>query len=181
MVKPNKIRLLFGLYLLVLVVIGEVALHLLHVPSWPAFIAMVFFFFAERDSKKIPNILAGGTFGILSMYLAIGLIIVLIKYLLIPVLKLEYNTALFIGIVIFIVIFVYAIIGLGETFPIILNNFAFMAMLMTSVYNKITEPEPALAIWKISLIYLVAGAAMIYGILLIVKIMTIQLTPRALK
>ena len=52
----DRNRLVFGLYLLGLIAVFEIGTGKLHLPAWPAFIAMIFFFSEHMDPKKVPHI-----------------------------------------------------------------------------------------------------------------------------
>jgi uncharacterized membrane protein len=174
MAKLNPQRLLFGVFLLVLIVIGEIIFHTFHLPAWPAFMVMIFFFEAHMNLKKAPEILVGGMFGLLSVVLA-G----------ITIRALTPSMGQFPATVLFVVVAVYAIVAFGEILPIVFNNYAFMyltvgaavaktqgilAALETKVpglETKIGRPNPFLWI----AIELVAGGLFIAGIIGILKIM----------
>ena len=67
MAKLSKDRLIFGVFLIILVALGEIILGHLKLATWPAFMVMIFFFEAHMDMKKAPNILVGGLFGIANL------------------------------------------------------------------------------------------------------------------
>jgi hypothetical protein len=64
-----KSKALYTIVILLTIVVGEMVLHPNHWDTWPAFMCMVFFFCVHRDFKQAPNILIGGAFGILQIYL----------------------------------------------------------------------------------------------------------------
>ena len=68
--KFNRQRLIFGLYLLVLIAAAELLIGRFKLPGWPAFMAMIFFFPEHMDPKKATSILVGGVFGIGMILLA---------------------------------------------------------------------------------------------------------------
>ncbi|MGH7437897.1 MAG: hypothetical protein ACRENE_19635, partial [Polyangiaceae bacterium] len=68
--KFDRQLLVFGLYLLVPIAVFEIVTGHLHVPAWPAFVAMVFFFAEHMDPKKVLPILVGGAAGIGCILLA---------------------------------------------------------------------------------------------------------------
>jgi hypothetical protein len=154
---PNSQRLIFGLYLLPLIAVFEVATGHLHVPAWPAFIAMVFFFAEHMDPKKALHILVGGAAGIACILLARPFIGALA-----PLVGPE------IGRLVFILVLVYAIVAFGEMLPIVFNNYAFMYLTVTGVAAQLPNPNPFL--WMA--ITLVGGAFLIGGVILIGKLMT---------
>jgi len=56
MAKFNRQRLVFGLYLLVLIAVAELVAGRFELPAWPAFMAMIFFFVDHMDPRKAPLI-----------------------------------------------------------------------------------------------------------------------------
>jgi hypothetical protein len=156
MAKLSKDRLVFGVFLIIVIALGEITMGILDYPAWPAFMVMIFFFEAHMDTKKAPTILAGGLFGIAQ--------IILIKIFLgfagasmgMDMAKLTY-----------VLIFVYLIVALGEIVPIIFNNYAFMFFLVSGVAVK--APEPNVYVWMG--VELIGGAIFIAAILGIVKIL----------
>ena len=157
MAKFNKIRLFFGLLLIILIGIGEVIFHALHLPAWPAFFVMIFFFVEERKMKKVPNILLGGAFGIL--------LVIAAKYFVISLMGL--GLAQFYAFLIFVMVFVYCIVALGEIIPWLFNNYAFMAILFAGQYMKTPEPQNP---FVLAAILIIGGGIFIAGIIGIGKI-----------
>lgn len=182
MAKLNPQRLLFGVFLLVLIVIGEIVLHTFHLPGWPAFMVMIFFFVEHMDVKKIPEILVGGLCGLLSVVLA-GIVI--------PVLA--PSMGVFPATILFVVVAVYAIVAFGEVLPIVFNNYAFMYLTVGAAVAKLQgtlaaieakvpgletmlgPPNPFMWI----AIELVGGAVFIAGIIGILKIMGLLAASKA--
>jgi hypothetical protein len=68
---------------------------------------------------------------------------------------------------VYIVVFVYLIVALGEVVPIIFNNYAFMYFLVAAVAVK--GPAPDVFVWMG--VEVVGGAIFIAAILGIMKIM----------
>ena len=157
--KFDRQRLIFGLYLLVLIVAFEVVAGQLHVPAWPAFMAMIFFFVEQMDVKKAVHILVGGVFGIGCILLAKPIIGALA-----PLIGLEGARLAF------IVILVYAIVAFGEMLPAIFNNYAFMYLTVTGI--AVMQPNPNPFLWMA--ITAVGGALLIGGVVGIVRLMTMQ-------
>jgi uncharacterized membrane protein len=155
MAKVSKDRLIFGVPLIILVALGEIILGKLKLPSWPAFMVMIFFFEAHMDMKKAPNILVGGLFGIANL-----IIIKIFLEAAAPSLGLELTK------LIYVIVFVYLIVALGEVVPVIFNNYAFMYFLVAAVTAK--GPAPDVFAWMG--VELVGGAIFIAAILGIVKI-----------
>jgi len=174
MAKLNPQRLLFGVFLLVLIIIGEIVFHIFHLPGWPAFMVMIFFFVEHMDVKKIPEILVGGMVGLLSVVL-LGIVV--------PVLAPSIGR--FPAIVSFVVVAVYLIVAFGEILPIVFNNYAFMYLTvgasMAGVQKMLAALEAKVPGLEITLgppnpfmwiaIELVGGAIFIAGIIGILKIM----------
>ncbi|MBU0992994.1 MAG: hypothetical protein KJ737_10920 [Proteobacteria bacterium] len=158
MAKLSKQRLIFGMFLLVLIVAAEIVLAHLKFPAWPAFMVMIFFFESHMDIKKAPSILVGGAVGILC--------ILLTKYFIMavaPALGVEVSKLLIICLI------VYAIVAFGEILPIVFNNYAFMYFLVSGIAVKVLDPAPNLFLWIG--IELVVGVIFIAGIIGIGKIM----------
>ena len=160
MSKLNPQRLIFGLFLLVLIIIGEVIFGHFALPGWPAFMVMVFFFLEEMNIKKAHHILVGGAVGIACLILAKIVITVLG-----PIVGVEAAT------IIFVVLAVYSIVAFGEILPVIFNNYAFMYLTvsagMAHVMPESNPPNPFLWIG----VELIGGAVFIAGVIGIVKIM----------
>jgi hypothetical protein len=166
MAKLSKDRLIFGVLLIVLVALGEIILAHLKLATWPAFMVMIFFFEAHMDMKRAANILVGGLFGIANL--------IIIKVFLeaaAPSLGLELAK------LIYILVFVYAIVALGEIVPVLFNNYTFMYFLVAAVAAK--APNPNVFSWMG--VEVVGGALFIAGILGIVKILESLAKKKAIK
>jgi hypothetical protein len=159
MPKFDKQRLIFGLYLLVLIAAAELITGHFKLPAWPAFIAMIFFFVDHMDVKKAPQILVGGAFGIALILLAKPIIGVLA-----PLLGVELASLAF------VLILVYAIVAFGEMLPLLFNNYAFMYLTVTGLAVQAPNPKPFL--WMA--MAAVGGGLLIAGVVLIGKLMTPQ-------
>ena len=48
----KKERLIFGAYLIVLIIMLELVLHHFHLPAWPVFLVMIFFFESHIDTVQ---------------------------------------------------------------------------------------------------------------------------------
>src|SRR5579863_4958781 len=101
--KFDRQRLVFGLYLLVPIAAFEIVTGHLHVPAWPAFAAMVFFFAEHMDPKKALPILVGGAAGIGCLLLFRPVVGALAPLMGVELARLA-----------FILILVYAIVAFGE-------------------------------------------------------------------
>jgi hypothetical protein len=166
MAKLSKDRLVFGVFLIVLVALGEIVLAHFKLATWPAFMVMIFFFEVHMDMKKAANILVGGLFGIANL-----IIIKIFLEAAAPSLGLELAK------LIYILVFVYAIVALGEIVPVLFNNYTFMYFLVAAVAAK--APNPNVFSWMG--VEVVGGALFIAGILGIVKILGALAQKKAVK
>lgn len=156
MTKFNPQRLVFGLFLLVLIAVAELVFGATNLPAWPAFMVMIFFFMEHMNVRKIPEILVGGIFGIAC--------IIMIKYFIHAfgaMLGLEFSKILF------ILMAVYAIVAFGEIWPIVFNNYAFMFFTISGL--AITAPQPDPLVWMG--VELVGGGLLIAGVIGIVRML----------
>jgi hypothetical protein len=108
------------------------------------------------DMKKAPNILVGGLFGIANL-----IIIKIFLEATAPSLGLELAK------LIYVLVFVYAIVALGEVVPVLFNNYTFMYFLVAAVAAK--APNPNVFSWMG--VEVVGGAIFIAAILGIMKIL----------
>ncbi len=156
--KPGikKERLIFGLFLLVLIVAIELVLHQFHLSGWPVFLVMIFFFEMHMDKSRAHHIIIGGLVGI-AAYL---------------------GTVQFVGLtgdalgatnatILFICMVVYCIVAFGEILPQVFNNYAFMYYLVAGTAATAGNPTPL--IWAGQVV--IGGAVVIGGILTIATIM----------
>lgn len=132
----NKNKAIFLVLLLLLIVVAEFAIETPHFPTWPAMMAMVFFFLSHRDIKTAPAILIGGAFGIFNVFI--------IKYwynLTVPMLggdMSQYTSAhtqeaLFHSKLIYILIFVALIVLFQDVVGWLFNNYAFMYFIAAGI------------------------------------------------
>jgi hypothetical protein len=156
MAKLSKDRLIFGVFLIIVVALVEIISGKLGFPAWPAFMVMIFFFEAHMDIKKAPHILVGGLFGIVN--------IILIKMFLGATAA---SMGLELAMLVYVIVFVYLIVALGEVVSIVFNNYAFMFFLVAAVAAK--GPAPNVFVWMG--VEVVGGALVIAAILGITKIM----------
>ena len=152
----NRQRLIFGLYLLVLIAGAELIASHFKLPAWPAFMAMIFFFVEHMDVKKAPHILVGGVFGIGCILLAKPVVGALAPMLGVEMATLAYILAI-----------VYAIVAFGEMAPMFFNNYAFMYLTVTGLAMHLPQPNPFL--WMA--VAGIGGGALIAGVVGIVKLM----------
>ena len=156
MPKFNRQRLIFGLYLLVLITATELVTGHFQLPAWPAFMAMIFFFVEHMDTKKAPHILVGGVFGIGCILLAMPTISALA-----PLIGVEFaRLAYILGIV-------FAIVAFGEMAPMFFNNYAFMSLTVTGLAMQLPQPDP----YRWMAVAGVGGGLLIAGVVGIGKLM----------
>lgn len=145
----TKRNVLFGFLLVAFIIVFEIVMARLSLPAWPAFMVMIFFFVVHEDLRQAPHILIGGLMGIVCAVL-IGIFIDVLK----PVMNHETAKLLFIG------LFVYAIVLLKDTIPWVFNSFAFMFFLVASMAPQAPMTNPY--IWMG--VELVVGSIFILGI-----------------
>jgi hypothetical protein len=149
-------RLVFGLFVLGLIVVTEFVCGYLKIPGWPAYVVWVLFFIEQMNTEKIAPILCGAATGI-------GLI------LLAPIAigGLAHFVGPDIGRLLYVLLAVSAIFAFGEVIPWILNNYTFMVVTVAAIALGAPNPNPLL--WLV--ICLIGGALLIAGTLLVVNAM----------
>ncbi|RLQ20341.1 hypothetical protein DWB85_18000 [Seongchinamella sediminis] len=153
----RKERLVFGLLLLLLIIAVELLLHALHLPTWPVFLTMIFFFETHMNRERIPHLLVGGLIGI-------GCYVLTVDFVLGAGPLLGASTAR----LLFICLVVYAIVALGEVLPVVFNNYAFMFLLVSGLASRLDGATPEPLVW--AAVQLIGGGMVILGILAIAKI-----------
>jgi len=148
---------LFGFLLVAFIIVFEIILARLHLPAWPAFMVMIFFFVVHEDLRQTPHILIGGLTGIVCVVLIEDFM-----HLLGPSVGMEAAKLAFIG------LFVYAIVLLKDALPYVFNSYAFMFFLVSALAAR--QPDPAPYVWMG--VELVVGAIFIAGIEGINRIVT---------
>ena len=148
----TKEKAVFTSLLLLLIVVGEIIFEELHLPIWPAFMAMLFYFMSHMNIKEAPGILIGGFFGIFNL--------ILIK-LWIPA------SAAFLGgplnaKLVYIVFFIGLIVLLMEVLPWLFNAYAFFYLLVSGLAVAVPEPVPNPYLWIG--IELIGGGILIAGV-----------------
>ena len=151
----SRRRLVFGVYLIVLVGLTEVITARLGVPAWPAFVALVLFFLEHMDVKKVPHILVGSLVGIALLLLAPATIGALAHLLSPEWARLAY-----------ILIAVYLIVALHDLLPMFFNSYAFMYLTVGGVALATPKADPY--IW--ALVAVVGGALLVLGAIFIGRI-----------
>jgi|HubBroStandDraft_6_1064221.scaffolds.fasta_scaffold516187_2 hypothetical protein len=152
----NVPRLIFGLFVIGLVVVTELVCGYLRIPGWPAYVVWVLFFIEQMDRRKIGPILCGAATGvglILLAPFAIG--------------GFAHFVGPDIGRLLYVLLAVYTIFAFGEVIPWILNNYTFMVVTVAAVALGAADPNPAL--WLI--ICVVGGALLIAATLAVVTVM----------
>jgi len=162
MVKFNRQRLIFGLYVLALIVITEFVTGYFRLPGWPAYAAWVLFFIEHMNAQKVPHILVGAITGLVLIVLAAPVI-----GLLAPVIGLGW------GRLVYVLAAVYAIFAFGEMIPLLLNNYAFMYLTIAGIALQTPNPNPYLWMAMVA----VGGGLLIAATLLVGKIMGLPPAP----
>lgn len=152
----SKGRITFCVLLVALVLIGETVLHFAHLDTWPAFACMIIFFYYHMDQKQIPQIIVGSFFGILQF----PLIMMFVK-------AAAPSIGVFPAQLVYIGVFVGAIVLLKDHIPLVFNTSAFMLFFITAVAAKV-PPGPQAIKWMA--IQLVGGTALVLGVVAIQKI-----------
>jgi hypothetical protein len=152
MMRFNRRRLVFGLYLIILIAIAELLTGYLKLPAWPAFVALVLFFIEHMELKRAPAILVGALVGVALVLLAPAVIGVFARLLGAEWARLAY-----------ILLAVYLIVALGEMLPLMFNSFAFMYLTICGLALQTPNPNPYL--WAAMAV--VGGALLIGGAVLI--------------
>jgi hypothetical protein len=155
MQKFSRRRLIFGLYLIVLIGLAELVSARLRLPPWPAFIALVLFFLERMEVKKVPDILVGSLVGIALVLLAPAGIGFLAHFL-----GAEW------GRLAYILLAVYLIVALHDLLPILFNSHAFMYLTVGGLALATPNPNPYL--WALTAV--IGGAVLIAGAVLIGRI-----------
>tara|TARA_R110001599_G_scaffold353838_1_gene599672 strand:- start:32414 stop:32953 length:540 start_codon:yes stop_codon:yes gene_type:complete len=164
MVGPKKERLLFGVFVLVLIVIIELTLHHFHLPAWPAIMVMIFFFVTHMEKSVIPHMILGGLVGIVGYMLAAPFVQATGSLMGAETARLVY-----------ICLFVFIIIVFGEMLPVLLNAYGFMFMLISSIAAGVEGAEPDPWLWMA--VELVGGTLIILGIVGIERLMVMLNMP----
>jgi hypothetical protein len=146
----TKKSILFGFLLVAFIIVFEIILARLSLPAWPAFMVMIFFFVVHEDTKQAPNILIGGLAGIFCVVLY-GIFIEALQ----PMIGHEAAKLLFVG------LFVYAIVLLQHAIPYVFNSYAFMFFLVAALAMPAAKVSPY--VWMG--IELIVGGIFIAGIL----------------
>jgi len=170
MAKFDSNRLIFGLFLIILVAIGEVVAEVLHIPFWPAFLVMIFFLMAHGDKKTALPILIGGSVGILCLVLTIFF-----------VKSVGPSIGIFLAKIIFILFVVYVIVAFGEMVPMVVNIYTFIFYTVSGIAIYVPNPDIKTAPFLWIGILLIGGGLFVLGIMGIFKIVTAIAMKKAAK
>jgi hypothetical protein len=163
----NKVNFVTCALLLSWIAIGEIVLHVLHLPTWPVFLSMVAFFIAEQKKEEIPKSVIGGAVGQIFFY-------VLVAYYIKPFMA--NPAAVFPAQLAYVLVFVGLIILLGHTLPKLFNSFTFLYFLVAALGTyvdpgKLTNSSlagmPIIVPWL--LLTLVGATIILYGCVYIAK------------
>ena len=159
-------RLIFGVMLLAVIAISEIILHELHLPTWPVFFVMMFFFLGHTDKSTAPNIIIGALVGIGCFVIAKPIIVAMIPFIDVGMGRMLYLLAV-----------VGAIVLFREMVPMALNDYTFAFFLISGMASRArshTSNNPF--VWM--LLTLVGGTILILVILGINKIVWVIETRR---
>lgn len=124
--KLRKERLVFGVYLIGLIIAIELLLHHFHLPTWPVFLVMIFFFEAHMDKQRAPHLIMGAVVGIACYVLTVQFVELTGPHIGIATARL-----------VFICLAVYSIVAFGEVLPMVFNNYAFMFFLVSGLAARV--------------------------------------------
>lgn len=162
-------RLIFGAMLLSLITVADIILHEFHLPSWPMFMILMFFFLAHTEKDVAPNIIIGTLLGIACFDIARPIIVPLVPF-----------TGLFGARLLYLLGMVGSIILFREFVPIAFNDYAFAFLLLSGMASR-ERPETASNPITWMVVTLVAGTIIILAILGIRQIIVVIETRRARK
>jgi len=154
--KFNRSRLLFGLYVLAVILLTEIVTAYLKVSAWPAYLVWVMFFLEHMNPQRIAHILVGTITGMILILLAPTIIGALARIM-----------GPEAGRLVYILLAVYAIFAFGEMIPVILNNFTFLVITVAAV--ALAAPNAAPVQWLV--VAVLGGGLMILATLLVGRAM----------
>lgn len=137
------------LLLAIIVLFDFVVEELLHLPTWPVMLCMMFFMLLEEDKKMMPNILFGGCFGLISSWAAPYIIAVFSP-----------SIGDFWGKMIFICLLVLSIVLFKSVAGVVFNTYAFIFCTVASIAKHVYTPNYLL--WII--LELVGGFLIMLGV-----------------
>jgi hypothetical protein len=154
-------RLIFGVMLLAVITLADIILHELHLPSWPMFMILMFFFLAHIDKNVAPNIIIGALLGIACFDIARPIILPLVPF-----------TGLFTARLMYLLGTVGSIILFREFVPIAFNDYAFAFLLLSGMASRERSDTASNPLaWMI--VTLVGGTLIILAILGIRQIIVV--------
>ncbi|MYM64425.1 hypothetical protein [Pseudomaricurvus sp. HS19] len=162
--RIDKQRLIFGAFLIVLIIAVELLLHQWHLPGWPLFLLMIFFFEMHMDRSRAHHLICGGAVGILCYVATVAFVGAAQEWLPVSSARL-----------LFICLVVYAIVAFGTVIPAVFNNYAFMFYLISGVAASAGNPAPWLWLGMV----VVGGPLLLLAIMAIPKLMQLLLAPTA--
>ncbi|MDR2072096.1 MAG: hypothetical protein LBP60_01495 [Spirochaetaceae bacterium] len=159
----NKKNLVTCALLLPLIAMTEGLLFACKFPAWPVMLSIVAFFLAEQEREKLGHIVLGGAIGELSI---LFLYLVYVPSVWQPSFGTT-ATATFIGVIVFVLIFVGLIVLLTDVLPKFFNSFTFLFFLAGTLGIKSDAAPGFLAKTPVPLVWmaetLVGGTLLILG------------------
>ena len=146
--KPSRHQFIVTASVLVWIFIVNVAAVAFGIAGWPLYFVTIFFFALGADMKKIPDIFAGGTLGLVA-----ALVLYMGTFGLAPYMGLLGAFALSIGVILTVII-----LG-GTVCPMVCNNVAFAYLTVATVNFE----SVSLASTGYNLLVLWLGGAVILG------------------
>lgn len=135
----NMHNVVLGILLVALIIVGEFALELNHLATWPAFMIMVFYFMAHANIKQAPAILLGSFFGLCNLIMIKAWYTVSVPFFGGDMAKFtspETVEAMFHAKLVYVAVFVLSIIFLKDVLSWIFNDYAFMVFLVSALASN---------------------------------------------
>lgn len=132
----NLRKLVLAILLVALIMVAEFILEGNHLATWPAFMIMVYFFMSHTDIKQAPHIIIGSCFGLCNLILIkywYGLSVPLFGGDMTKLTSPETVEAIFHAKLVYIAIFVIAIIFLRDVINWVFNDYAFMTFIIAGL------------------------------------------------
>ncbi|SHF30937.1 hypothetical protein SAMN02745218_01938 [Desulfofundulus australicus DSM 11792] len=151
---PFSAKIVLGILIVALVLVSLIIFETYHIPSWPAYVAMILFFIVHENVALVPNIIVGGAFGIFCFFLLevfLKATAPLMGGILIPVL-------------IFVGVFVFLIVLLTDYLPYLFNSFAFLYFTISILASESAHNNPmAWVTWLATEV--IGGLLLILGVI----------------
>ena len=147
----SRYNIVYGVLLVALIMVAEAAVYYLKLPAWPMMAPLVLFFLGHLDTKNVPAIFVGGLVGI-----ACSVLIVPFAVLLAPVLGSFVPKLIFIG------LFVFAIVLFKDAIPVVFNSYAFMIFMMAAMVHGTTAPSILAVIMLLGGGFVIGGTVIIH-------------------